>query len=314
MALPREWREADILSLIDNGVKESIELDYKQCDSLQKTEGRKREIGKDVSAFANSAGGTIVYGVAEDKHVPTAIDAGYDPADITKEWLEHVINSHIQPRLERFYINQVELTTTRPGKVLYVVEIPQATTRAPHQASDNRYYKRFNFESVPMEDYEVRDALHRQQGPDLMLKLTRIPALQLPSLGVPGTTNNHIGLSVQVENRSRVDGKYVMCICWVTTNDYQVSPLPGGVEHQWTIVRGNARMCQYATSNRVPVYSDLPLDAPSLLFRPSIEPPTGAPLILEFSLYAEGMRGKQFQATIPAHPTMDPIEVIEVTT
>lgn len=311
MALPREWREADILSLIDNGVKESIELDYKQCDSLQKTDARKREIGKDVSAFANSAGGTIVYGVAEDKHVPTAIDAGYDPADITKEWLEHVINSHIQPRLERCYINQVELTTTHPGNVLYVVEIAQATTRAPHQASDHRYYRRFNFESVPMEDYEVRDALHRQQEPDLMLTLTRIPAGQLPSLGVPGVTNNHIGLSVQVENRSRVEGKYVTCICRVTTNDYQLSPPPGGVEYQWTIVRGNVRVCQYATSNRVLVYPDIPFDAPSLLFGPSSEPPSGAPLVLEFSLHAEGMRGKRFEATIPAQPTADPIEVTE---
>jgi hypothetical protein len=48
-----------------------------------------------------------------------------------------------------------------------VVTLPQAMTRAPHQASDNRYYKRFNFESVPMEDYEVKDVLRRATSPDL---------------------------------------------------------------------------------------------------------------------------------------------------
>ena len=66
MILPRDWKEADILLLITNGVKESLELDYKQCASLQKADGKKKEISKDVSAFANSAGGTIVYGMIED--------------------------------------------------------------------------------------------------------------------------------------------------------------------------------------------------------------------------------------------------------
>jgi hypothetical protein len=28
MILPRDWKEADVLSLITNGVKESLELDY----------------------------------------------------------------------------------------------------------------------------------------------------------------------------------------------------------------------------------------------------------------------------------------------
>jgi len=33
--------------------------------------------------------------------------------------------------------------------------------RAPHQAYDHRYYKRYNFQSIPMEDYEVRDLMRR---------------------------------------------------------------------------------------------------------------------------------------------------------
>jgi hypothetical protein len=37
----------------------------------------------------------------------------------------------------------------------------QATSRAPRQAKDHKYYKRSNFESKPMEDYEVRDAMRR---------------------------------------------------------------------------------------------------------------------------------------------------------
>jgi len=53
MPEPWLWEEADIISLITNGVQESLTLDYKRCDSLQKTDGKKKEISKDVSAFAN---------------------------------------------------------------------------------------------------------------------------------------------------------------------------------------------------------------------------------------------------------------------
>jgi hypothetical protein len=145
MKQPWEWDEDDILSLIKEQVKESISLDYKQCDSLGHTDRKKDEISKDVSAFANSAGGTIVYGIIENGHVPVAIDIGYDPNDISKEWLEQVINSRIHRRIDGIRINQVDLPNEQPGKVLYVVYIPQSN-RAPHMASDHRFYKRFNFE------------------------------------------------------------------------------------------------------------------------------------------------------------------------
>jgi hypothetical protein len=47
-----------------------------------------------------------------------------------------------------------------------VVIIPHSQ-RAPHMASDNRFYKRFNFESVPMQEYEVRDVSRRMDSPEL---------------------------------------------------------------------------------------------------------------------------------------------------
>jgi hypothetical protein len=55
----------------------------------------------------------------------------------------------------------MDLPSKGADKVAYVVQIAQASSRAPHQANDYRYYKRFNFESTPMEDYEVRDLMRR---------------------------------------------------------------------------------------------------------------------------------------------------------
>lgn len=187
MKPPWEWIENDILALIKNGVREDHTLDYKACGALLPT-GKKtkpqiiEEISKDVSAFANSAGGTIVYGVIEDKNVPKSIDAGYDPhGDITKEWLEQVINSSIKRRIDGIRINTVNLSA--PGKVVYVVYIPQSN-RAPHMTSDHRFYKRFNFASVPMEEYEVRDTANRSAAPDLKITLTLFSPIPLVPLVV----------------------------------------------------------------------------------------------------------------------------------
>ncbi len=168
-----EWDENDLLDMVKAGTQESIELDFKESGSLQATDKKKDDISKDVSAFANSAGGTIIYGMTEDKvtHVATGLDTGSNPAEITKEWLEQVINSKIHRRIDGVRIRQIELTTTHPGKVAYVVYVP-SSTRAPHQASDKRFYKRFNFQSVPMEEYEIRDVSRRGETPDLRIEFT----------------------------------------------------------------------------------------------------------------------------------------------
>ncbi len=171
MKQPWEWDEDDILSMIRDQVKESLELDYKSSADLQRDSDKKKDgISIAVASFANSAGGTLVYGIVEENRLPVRIDNGYDPTDITREWLEQVINSRIQRRIDGIRINQIELRTTQPGKVLYVVHVPQST-RAPHMASDKRFYRRFNFQSVPMEEYEVRDVSARASGPDLHLHM-----------------------------------------------------------------------------------------------------------------------------------------------
>jgi hypothetical protein len=157
----------DLDRLIVEGIKESLTLDYKASPALGKGEKQRDELCKDVTAFANSAGGQIVYGVEEDKHVPTKVDDGTDPV-ITKEWVEQVIDSRVQQRIEGLAITPIQL-----AKGLgFVITIPQATSRAPRQAPDKRYYKRQNFQSVAMEDYEIRDALRRATTPDLFVTLS----------------------------------------------------------------------------------------------------------------------------------------------
>jgi hypothetical protein len=206
-----QWNEQDLLLLIENAVQESIGLDYKACDALQSTDRKKTEISKDVSAFANSAGGTIVYGINEKGHIPTSLDNGFNPNEITKEWLEQVINSSIHRKINNILIKPIELEKTNPGRFVYVVNIPQSS-RAPHQAKDKRFYKRYNFQSVPMEEYEIRDISHRSDGPELSLafKIDKITTVTMPN-GNNGDTKeiSRVHLNPLIENNSIIPAEYI---------------------------------------------------------------------------------------------------------
>jgi hypothetical protein len=149
-------KKADLQRLIDDEILESYVLDYKASPALAKDSKSRDELCKDVSAFANSAGGQIIYGIVEDKHLPKSIDPGVDQSVITKEWIEQVLNSNIQPRIRDLVIAPIPL---RKGRWAYVLTIPQSNTA--HQAPDKKYYRRGNFESVPMHDQEVRDVMRR---------------------------------------------------------------------------------------------------------------------------------------------------------
>ncbi len=167
----KKWDKDYILHLISNGVEESIHLDYKSADSLQITEQKKAEISKDVSSFANSEGGIIMYSMKEEGRPPKPIEVEViDPNIITREWLESVINSRIERRIEGIKIKGIDLGDTFQNKIVYVVFIPQSA-EAPHQAFDKKYYKRFNFQSVPMEDYEIRDVANRIKEPIIKIDI-----------------------------------------------------------------------------------------------------------------------------------------------
>jgi hypothetical protein len=148
-----EYDISDIQSLIDNEIEESIHLDFKEANALDKSDGKKKDISKDVSAFANSDGGILVYGVKELNHKAHSIT--YIDGNIyTKEWLEQTINSSIQKRISEIKIIPIR-NNGNISETIYIVKVPKSYD-TPHICRDKRFYKRFNFESVMMEEYEIR--------------------------------------------------------------------------------------------------------------------------------------------------------------
>jgi hypothetical protein len=148
---------SEIERLIRDQVQENIHLDYKASKAI--SQKARDEIAKDVSAFANSDGGVLIYGVEEKDHLPVRIDDGVDDSVCSREWIENIITSGISPKVNDVRILPVPVS---PGRSLYVISVAKSV-RGPHQASDRKFYKRHNFKSEPMEEYEINDVRNRRE-------------------------------------------------------------------------------------------------------------------------------------------------------
>jgi predicted HTH transcriptional regulator len=144
-------------------VGESLTLEYKASDAISNAPSAKVELARDVSAFANAAGGQIVYGMTEADHLPAGLDGGLERARFPGLWFEQVLQAHVSPAIEGLVLREIELGE---GRIAAVITVPPAGARAPHQVSDGRYYRRRNFQRTHMEDYEVREAMRRHVQPE----------------------------------------------------------------------------------------------------------------------------------------------------
>jgi hypothetical protein len=163
-----EWTQQRLQEMIDNNAEENIHLDFKGGDALPTpiSDGKKQDICKDVSAFANSDGGVLIYGITEVDHKADSFSF-VDGNSFTKERLEQIINDGIQRRIDGIIITPVRVDGDIK-KTVYVLDIP-VSPLAPHMIKNKRYYKRFNFQSVQMEEYEVRQTFERKQNSKLVI-------------------------------------------------------------------------------------------------------------------------------------------------
>jgi hypothetical protein len=220
--MPKTWTESRLQNFITSGIEESLTLEYKSAEALDRVDAKKKEITKDVSAMANSAGGVLIYGIAEfsgenRRHLPERITP-VDRREFPREWVEQIVQA-IRPRIDGIIIHSVNLSSGE-NDTAYIIEIPQSNTA--HQASDHRYYKRFNFQAVPMEDYEIRDVMFREQTPNITLNFL-IEITEKYDISVMGKFKNApnppplppsspvYNLIVEARNNGSAFAQYVAC-------------------------------------------------------------------------------------------------------
>lgn len=162
----------DIYDFVSRKVEENLNLDYKDIRAYSDFD----ELSRDVSTFANSAGGLVVLGVSQQetkneegivKILPKEVTWG--SSSLSKEQLEDNLVGKVQPRVDGLRIVPIR-ENAESLRVVFLIDIPQSVN-PPHMAADNKYYRRLNFRRVPMEHYEVADLFGRRKKPILTLRL-----------------------------------------------------------------------------------------------------------------------------------------------
>ncbi|WOE74426.1 AlbA family DNA-binding domain-containing protein [Alterisphingorhabdus coralli] len=147
----------DIISLAAEGVVESRTLDFKR-DQIGSNDKAKRDFLKDVAAFANTVGGTLLLGICE-KNGAASTTPGIDLDDPDKEILRltDIIRSGIEPKVPRVDIRWIR----REGKNGFLaINVPRSVI-APHCITfqhHGKFYSRANNANYPMDVVEIRNA------------------------------------------------------------------------------------------------------------------------------------------------------------
>jgi hypothetical protein len=162
--------EAALQALVDDRESEGITLEFKSAKLVEKDESPAiKDLSCEISAFANSAGGTLIIGIEESQQADSGCvaeclkgiskDRNWKAGRWRSEWLASKLEEKIEPKIVGLEISEVVLAD---DSWCLVVRVPPSV-RAPHQAVDKKYYARRQFQKMPMAHYEIEDVRNRQR-------------------------------------------------------------------------------------------------------------------------------------------------------
>ena len=154
----------DIDELVSNKTQEGRQLDYKQA-LPGNTDGDKKEFLADVSSFANSLGGWLIYGVTEKRDgnnkatgMPeSAGGLGEINADEVIKRLEAILRDGVDPRITGVQIKP--LSGFSNGSVI-LIHVPKSWN-SPHMVTfqqSSKFYARNNAGKYQLDLGEIRSA------------------------------------------------------------------------------------------------------------------------------------------------------------
>ncbi|MGQ3085348.1 MAG: AlbA family DNA-binding domain-containing protein [Hydrogenophaga sp.] len=168
MSLPRnilETSQADIQRLIADHVQEGAHIDFKRELPAAWDSSAKHELLADVTAFANSGGGDIVYGVSENESAEASAICPLELSSVDQEVrrLQDFILNLAEPRLPGVQVQAVSVNESgKEGHVL-VVRVPQSWA-SPHRVKTNQHvYVREGLRKRPLDVPELRALFVRSE-------------------------------------------------------------------------------------------------------------------------------------------------------
>lgn len=143
---------SDIEDLINvRKEREGYNLDFK--GDIGNPDKAKKELAKDISAFANSDGGFLIIGVDKNYNI-VGVDKIIQKKPID-EWINQILVSNIEPHV--FYFDPKLIAIPNSEKVIVVIHVPESTKK-PHMVNEwNNYFTRINDSSKSANHIQVRD-------------------------------------------------------------------------------------------------------------------------------------------------------------
>lgn len=117
-----------VRALVDLHAVEAFDLDFKEAH-YGRTDSEKRDLTGDVAALANTAGGLIVIGIAEDTQARAAAAPGVEVSDGEVARIRQIVAAGVSP-LPAFDVITV-LDDAKPGSGFVLIAVPQSVL-APH--------------------------------------------------------------------------------------------------------------------------------------------------------------------------------------
>lgn len=147
--------ENDILYLIDNKVSEGKNLDFKAKFHQNPSDSERKELSKDLSSFANSDGGDLVFGVCEKdakaNSLSDDIGVSLDKIEEVKENFLRRSYDIVEPPIPNIKFKHLIVN----NRLIIIVRV-EKSFNCPHRASDRTYYFRLERESKPMPTNQLR--------------------------------------------------------------------------------------------------------------------------------------------------------------
>jgi hypothetical protein len=143
--IPKELKninENDLIDLKNNKVLESKTLDYKKTLSDLRVDPVKEEFLADISSFANSSGGDLVFGIEESRGEPITVD-GFSISNVDNliNQIQSILNSQIEPRIFGIDIQPIQLIN---NDYVLIIRIPKSWN-PPHRVvfkNSNKFFAR----------------------------------------------------------------------------------------------------------------------------------------------------------------------------
>src|SRR5689334_4462699 len=123
---------ADIDALLARGAREDRTIDFKLILKLD-TRDDYGEFLKDVTAFANAAGGTLLYGVREGQDQQEGVIVDLPGVDLKPDEVQRQIDMILRDGTDQRLVGVMHRAVPRDdGRFYYVVRVPPSPL-APHK-------------------------------------------------------------------------------------------------------------------------------------------------------------------------------------